>query len=168
MIQHILATILLIAAATFAQDTATTIVHVGSAITDGDYVTSVISQPTVYRNKATSQDTIIIDVDTVRYFTVPRIIVIGFYTTYKGKDRLLVEGIEISTTLNEMNETIKAKCDNYSLVSSANSKCMVYSHPMTGDIATIADTARVTFFKESGCGTGHKCLFYPLSATDVR
>lgn len=168
MLQHILTTILLIAAAISAQESVTPIVYVGTGITDSDYVTTVVSQPNVYRNKATLQDTIIVDVDTVKYFTTPRIMVVGFYTTYRGKNRLIVDGMEIITTVDDMQETIKSKCDNFSLVNSPNSKCMAYTDSITGDTADIAEAARIAFVKESGCEIGHDCLFYPLSATDVR
>lgn len=147
------------------------VVFFGIPTDSSDYNTVVVTQPVLYKNKTTRKDTIFMDEDTTRYFYTPRILVVGFYTTYRNKTSVLLEGMDIVTSLDEMYDSIRSRCDKYSLIRSANSKCMIYMDNIptyTEELSYVVTTAHDTFLTATGCNSGRDCTVYPLSATVVQ
>jgi hypothetical protein len=176
MLKVIYITLILTVVSTFAQDTQIDsingkngpVVYFGIETNQTDYNTVITNQPVLYRNKVTKRDTVFMDQDTTRYFYSPRIIVIGYYTTYRDRKSILLEGMEIITSVDEMDSTIKSHCDKYSLVKSPASKCMVYvdNIPTHADeLSYVTELAHDTFINATGCEAGRDCVVFPLFAT---
>ena len=176
MLKIIYIALILTVVSAFAQDThidsidakAGPIMYFGIETTHTDYNTVITNQPVLYRNNVTKRDTIFMDLDTTRYFYSPRILVIGYYTTYRDRKSILLEGMEIITSLEEMYNKIQSRCGRYSDIKSPTSKCMVYVDDIpthADELSYVTESAHDAFITATGCEAGRDCVVIPLSAT---